>query len=135
MSEKPCEVSMKMQIRSQRRRLPRWSANLWSNKVTSRLCETEPVLETSSALSISKRRYGMETKGSFSPVMREMKSKHSSCECLWLLGYKSSTFVEGARSGKMAGQIHKACHPLGCSGNLNPTVTVHPVNVGTSCFG
>ncbi|MFX0108930.1 MAG: hypothetical protein ACFE7R_11640, partial [Candidatus Hodarchaeota archaeon] len=41
----------------------RRSANLWSNKVTSRLCETELVLETSSALSISKRRYGVEVEG------------------------------------------------------------------------
>ena len=35
----------------------------------------------------------------------------------------------------MIGQIHKTYHPLGCSGSLNPTVTVHLVNVGTSCFG
>jgi len=53
------------------------------------------------------------------------------------VGYKPSTSAEGARSEKkMAGQIHKTCHPnLGCSGSLSPTVTVHFVNVGTPCFG
>jgi hypothetical protein len=52
------------------------------------------------------------------------------------MGYKLSTSVEGVRSEKMAGQIHKTCHPdLGCSGGLSPTVTVHFVNVGTSCLG
>jgi len=36
----------------------------------------------------------------------------------------------------MRDQIHKDSHPdMGCSGSLNPTETVHPVNVGTSCFG
>ena len=36
----------------------------------------------------------------------------------------------------MRDQIHKDSYPeLGCSGDLNPTVTVHLVNVGTSCFG
>jgi hypothetical protein len=36
----------------------------------------------------------------------------------------------------MNSQIHKTIHPeLGCSGDLNLTDTVHPVNVGTSCFG
>lgn len=50
--------------------------------------------------------------------------------------YKLSTSAVGARSEKMAGQIHKACHPdLGFSGSLSPTVTVHFVNVGTSCLG
>jgi len=49
---------------------------------------------------------------------------------------KPSTSGEGARSEKMAGQIHKTCHPeLGCSGSLSPTVTVHFVNVGTSYLG
>ena len=36
----------------------------------------------------------------------------------------------------MKGQIHKTFHPdMGCSGSLNPTVTVHLVNVGTSSIG
>ena len=36
----------------------------------------------------------------------------------------------------MRDQIHKDSYPeLGCSGDLNPTVTVHLVNVGTSCLG
>lgn len=36
----------------------------------------------------------------------------------------------------MEGQINKTFHPeLGCSGDLNPTVTVHLVNVGTPCIG
>ena len=40
----------------------------------------------------------------------------------------------------MIGQImsnqNKTYHPgMGCSGSLNPTVTVHLVNVGTSCLG
>lgn len=52
------------------------------------------------------------------------------------MGYKLGTSVEGVRSEKMSGQIHKTCHPdLGCSGSLSPTVTVHFVNVGTSCLG
>ncbi len=34
------------------------------------------------------------------------------------------------------GNQNKTNHPdLGCSGSLNPTVTVHLVNVGTSCLG
>ena len=69
-----------------------------------------------------------------------MKSSISICECLWLYGYKSSTSVEGVRSEKMERRIrdnlNKTLHPdLGCSGSLSPTVTVHFVNVGTSCFG
>ena len=61
------------------------------------------------------------------------------------VGYKPSTSAGGARSEKMVGQIgdepdwenlNKTHHPdMGCSGNLSPTVTVHPVNVGTSCPG
>ena len=36
----------------------------------------------------------------------------------------------------MRDQIHKDSHPeLGCSGSLNPTVTVYLVNVGISYFG
>jgi len=58
------------------------------------------------------------------------------CKCLWLLGYKSSTSVEGVENEKMIGQTHKTYHPeLGCSGNLNPSEIVHLVNAGTSCFG
>ena len=61
------------------------------------------------------------------------------------LGYKPSTSAGGARSEKMVGQIgddpirdnlNKTHHPdMGCSGDLSPTVTVHSVNVGTSCPG
>jgi len=36
----------------------------------------------------------------------------------------------------MRDQTHKDSYPdMGCSGSLNPTGTVHLVNVGTSCFG
>ena len=36
----------------------------------------------------------------------------------------------------MRDQTHKDSHPdMGCSGSLNPTGTVHLVNVGTSCLG
>ena len=36
----------------------------------------------------------------------------------------------------MKGQIHKTFHPeLACSGDLNLTVTVYLVNVGTSSIG
>jgi hypothetical protein len=52
------------------------------------------------------------------------------------MGYKPSASIEGATSEKIRGQIHKASYPeLGCSGDLNLTVTVHSVNVGTSCLG
>lgn len=65
-----------------------------------------------------------------------MKSEYFERECLWLLGYKPSTSVEGVRNDKMRDQIHKDFHPeLGCSGGLNLTDTVYLVNVGTSCLG
>ena len=38
--------------------------------------------------------------------------------------------------GQIMGSQNKTFHPdMGCSGSLNPTVTVHLVNVGTSCIG
>lgn len=64
------------------------------------------------------------------------KGNYIDCRCLWLKGCKLSTSVEGAGSEKMRDQIHKNSHPeLGCSGDLNPTVTVYLMNVGTSCLG
>ena len=52
------------------------------------------------------------------------------------MGYKPCAIVEGAKSEKMISQINKTSHPeLGCSGNLNLTVTVYPVNVGTPYIG
>jgi hypothetical protein len=56
------------------------------------------------------------------------------------MGYKLSTSAGGVRSEKMERQIrdnlNKTLHPgMGCSGGLSPTVTVHFVNVGTSCLG
>jgi len=84
----------------------------------------------------SRRRNWVETEGSPKDMPIGTKSSFLACECLWLMGCKSSTSVEGVRSVKMRDQIHKDSHPeLGCSGNLNPTDTVHPVNVGTSCLG
>jgi hypothetical protein len=96
--------------------------------------EKESMFDVSIATIISKRRYGMKTEGNLAETKSEMKSEIS--ECLWLQGYKSCTSVEGARSEKMISRIHETYHPgLGCSGSLNPTATVHLVNVGTSYFG
>lgn len=65
-----------------------------------------------------------------------MKSSSHLCKSFWLLGYKPCSSVEGVRNEKMKNQIHKDFHPdMGCSGSLNPTVTVNLVNVGTSCLG
>ena len=65
-----------------------------------------------------------------------MDEKHIGADTSGYLGYKPSASIEGAASVKMKDQIHKVSHPeLGCSGNLNLTDTVHPVNVGTSCLG
>jgi hypothetical protein len=136
MSKKLCEALRIMQIRSQRRRLPRRSAYLWSGMVKPRSCEVESVYESSTLPPISKRRYGIEMGGNWKYVALLVKSSPCPCESLWLVECKSSSSIEGARSDKMSSQIHKTSHPeLGCSGDLNLTVTVHPVNVGTSCFG
>lgn len=136
MSNKPCEALRTMQIRGQRRRHSRWSANLWLGMVKPKGYDRlNPYL---------KSQYGGTSQGDdmrcrqkvISGQLDEMKSELSMCECLWLKGYKPSTSVEGARGEKMEGQINKTFHPeLGCSGDLNPTVTVHLVNVGTSCIG
>ena len=74
MSKNLCEAPRTMQIRSTPQ-LPRRSANLWSDMDTPRLCEEESVLEISRALTISKRRYGMEAEGSPISEIDRMKSK------------------------------------------------------------
>ncbi len=136
MSKNLCEALRTMQIRSERRTLPRRSANLWSDMANPRWCKDKSVFEISIPATISKRRYGMEVEGNSASYDGRMKSNCLSCECLWLTGYKPSTSIEGVRSEKMRDQIHKDSHPeLGCSGSLNPTVTVHLVNVGTPYFG
>jgi hypothetical protein len=135
MSKKLCEAPRKMSIRDTSQ-LPRRSANLWSGMVNPRLCEGESVRETSIYNGISKRRYGMQMEGNSTATPRRVKSSVLLYECLWLFGYKPSTSIEGARSAKIGDQIHKVTYPVtGCSGDLNLTVTVHHVNVGTSCFG
>ena len=101
-----------------------------------RVIEVESMLEASIFLTISKRRYGMEVEGIPVEDFDREKSRKILCKSLWLQGCKPSSSIEGATSEKMAGQIHKTCHlELGCSGSLNPSVTVHLVNAGTSCFG
>lgn len=136
MSNKLCEAPRIRQIRSQCQRLPRWSAYLWSGKVKLRSCEVESVLDGSICLMISKWQYGSKMEGSWNNLSVSAKSNLSPCECLWLEGYKPSTSIEGATSEKIVSQKHKTSYPeLGCSGGLNLTDTVHPVNVGTSCFG
>lgn len=136
MSKNLCEALRIMQIRSERRTLPRRSANLWSEMATLRWFEEESVYEISKSATISKRRYGIEIEGNPTFRFGRMKSNFDVCECLWLTGYKPSTSIEGARSEKMTGQNNETSHPeLGCSGSLNPTVTVHLVNVGTPYFG
>ena len=78
----------------------------------------------------------MQAEGNPTLVTGRTKSSVVACKCLWLLRYKPCTSVEGAKSEKMRNQIYKDSHPeLGCSGNLNPIVTVHLVNVGTSYIG
>jgi len=130
-----CEAWVKRRVRDTSQ-LPRRLAYLWLDMVTPRLCKGESVFEASIFATISKRRYGMETEGNPIGHCDRMKSKFVRCECLWLPGYKPSTSVGGVRSEKMRDQIHKDSYPeLGCSGDLNPTVTVHLVNVGTSCLG
>ena len=52
------------------------------------------------------------------------------------IGYKLCASIEGVTNEKIRDQTHKDSYPeLGCSGDLNLTDTVQPVNVGTSCFG
>jgi len=135
MSNKLYEALRIMRIRNQCRRLPRWSANLWLGKVKPSTSKVESMFESSTSESTSKRQYGVEMEGNPDSGIIWMKSNFL-CKSLWLMGCKPCSSIEGATSEKIKGQIHKTLYPeLGCSGNLNPTVTVHFVNVGTSCFG
>jgi hypothetical protein len=95
------------------------------------------VLEVSILPSILKRQYGLEAKGNLECFFNWMKSTFLvSANTSGYMGCKSCAFAEGAMSDKMKDQIHKDFHPdLGCSGSLNPTGTVHSVNVGTSYLG
>ena len=135
-SDKLCEALRIRQIRSQRRRLPRWSAYLWSGMVKPRSCEVESVYEGSKSWTTLKRRYRVEMVGNWKGQHVPVKSGLCSRKCLWLFGYKPSTSIGGAKGEEIGDQIHKDSYPeLGRSGDLNLTDTVHPVNVGTSCFG
>ena len=136
MSDNLCEAPMKRSIRDTRRIYPRRSAYLrqiWLNRSGVRL---NPCLNPHYISSISKRRYGVQMEGNPHGVHLGMKSSILLCKCLLLSEYKLSTSIEGVRNEKTRDQIHKdSCPELGCSGNLSLVVTVHPVNVGTSCFG
>lgn len=135
MSNKLCEVPMKRSIRGKRQMHPRGSAYLrriWSIRSCVRM---NPCMKPHYIIVSQKWRYGMQAKGNPLVLSKRAKSSASLCECLWLSEYKLSTFAEGARSVKTGDQIHKdSCPDLGCSGDLS-FVVVHPVNVGTSCFG
>ena len=94
------------------------------------------MFESSKSMLISKRQYGMKMGGN--PNLFELDEKRDSFAQKPLTNgiYKSCSSIEGAMSEKIGDQIHKDSYPeLGCSGDLNPTVTVHSMNVGTSCFG
>ena len=134
MSNNLCEAPMKRRIRVTSL-TPRGFAYLGTDMIKPRWFKVEPVLETSIFLIISKRRYGMKAEGSPAEDLSRMKSKSISCKSLWLLGYKPCSSGEGATGVKITGRIHKTSYPeLGCSGNLNPSETVHLVNTGTSYF-
>jgi hypothetical protein len=137
MSDKPCEALRIRWIRSQCRRLPRWSAYLWSDMVKPRSCEVESACESSLPVSTSKRQYGVEVGGNPAfPTGWVNSTLADSANTSGYMGCKPSASTGGAKSEKIISQIHKTFYPdLGCSGDLNLTVTVHPVNVGTSCFG
>ncbi len=136
MSNNLCEAPMKRSIRGKRQTHPRGSAYLRRDKVNPRLLKDESVYETSIRKSISKWRYGIQMEGNSQKNSMGMKSSSILCKCLWLSEYKPCTSIEGARSEKIRDQIHKDSYPdLGCSGDLSSVVTVHLVNVGTSCFG
>ena len=131
-SKNLCEAWVERRIRDTSQS-PGWFAYLWLGKATS---AKESMFDVSIATIISKRRYGMKAEGNPVFHLDRMKSILFSCESLWLIGYKPCSSAEGATCGKITGQIHKACYPeLECSGNLNPSGTVHLVNVGISCFG
>lgn len=136
MSRKLCEVPMKRSIRGRTSIAPKKVGLPETDMVNPRSFEDESVLETSIEYSISKRRYGIQMEGNSQFGIMRMKSSPYAYECLWLSEYKSGTSIEGVRNEKTGDQIHKdSCPELGCSGNLSLVVTVHPVNVGTSCFG
>ena len=115
MSNNLCEAPRKMQIRDECRTSPRWSANLWLDRVKLKLWKVESVCEASKCITISKRQYGMETDGKPVGCHDRLKSNQCPCEGLWLIGYKPSTSVGGARSEKMGRQIrqdlNKTSHP------------------------
>ena len=135
MSNNLCGVPMKRSIRGKRHIHPRRSAYLrriWSIRGCSRM---NPCMKPQYIIVSQMWRYGIQVDGSPSAVPKRAKSSPPLCECLWLFEYKPSTSAEGARSEKTGNQIHKdSCPDLGCSGDLS-SVVVHPVNVGTSCFG
>jgi hypothetical protein len=136
MSNKPCEALRIRQIRSQCRRLPRWSAYLWSGMVKPRSCEVESVFEGSKSQNTLKRQYRVEMEGNWKVLRIPVKSEIHLHKCLWLVGYKSCTSIGGATGERIGDQINKDSYPeTGCSGDLNLTDTVHPVNVGTSYLG
>jgi hypothetical protein len=105
--------------------------------VKPRLCKAESVFEVSRQFSTSKRQYGVKIEGN--PTSSSGWMKSTACHganTSDYLGNESSASIGGATSEKTGGQIHKTSLPeLGCSGDLNPTGTVHPVNVGTSHLG
>ena len=105
--------------------------------VKPRLCEVECVCESSLLTSTSKRQYGVEVGGNPAFLVGCVKSTLvDGANTSGYMGCKPCAFAGGATSDKMKDQIHKDFHPdMGCSGSLNPTGTVHSVNVGTSYLG
>jgi len=75
-----CEALRKMQIRCQRRRQSRGSANLWLDKVKSRLCKIESVFDASRMASVSKRRYGTQREGNPIILFDRVKSRASNAK-------------------------------------------------------
>jgi hypothetical protein len=73
MSKNLYEALKKMQIRSTLK-LPRRSANLWSDMTKLRLCNAESAFEISIQQGISKQRYGMQTGGNPTSAIGGMKS-------------------------------------------------------------
>jgi len=136
MSNNLCEVPMKRSIRGKRRIHPRRSAYLrqiWSTRSCVRV---NPCWKSQQCIISQNDDMGYRWKGNLWFDSTEMKSSSETCECLWLSEYKPCTSIGGARSEKIRDQIHKDSYPeLGCSGDLSLVVIVHPVNVGTSCFG
>ena len=97
MSDKLCEALRIRWIRSQCRRLPRWSAYLWSGMVKPRSCEVESVCESSLLTSTSKRQYGVEVGGNPAFLTGWVKSTLvDSVNTSGYVGYKASASIEGA---------------------------------------